>query len=173
MAECITDSLVTFPLPEMDPCYFCEIVRGNVERWNVIDETELTVTLLNGRQFEVGQCIVVPVRHAPTLLDLNDGEAAAVMAAAKRAARAMLRAFTPLPNGLLLYQNNGIGSGQEVPHFHMHVVPRGGESDWGFGPPHITRLEQARRPAHLDHVVVTDAKRQTVEQLRQAHINER
>ena len=48
MAECITHSLVTFPLPEMDPCYFCEIIRGNVERWNVSDETELTVTLLQG-----------------------------------------------------------------------------------------------------------------------------
>jgi diadenosine tetraphosphate (Ap4A) HIT family hydrolase len=84
------------------------------KRWNVIDETDLTVTLLNGRQFEVGQCIVVPVRHAPTLLDLNDGEAAAVMPAAKRTARDA-----------------------------------------------------------LDHVVVTAAKRQTVEQLRQAHFGER
>ena len=84
----------------------------------------------------------------------------------------MRRAFTPPPNGVLLYQNNGIGSGQEVPHFHMHVVPRGRESDWGFGPPHIARLGQPRPPTHLDHVVITDAKRQTVEQLRQAHINE-
>lgn len=108
------------PLPEMNPCYFCEIVEGNRERWNVIEDTELTLTVLNGRQFEVGQCVVLPVRHAPTLLDLTEQEGAAVMAAAKRLTRVMVKAFAP--DGVLLYQNNGVGSGQEVPHFHLHVV---------------------------------------------------
>ena len=149
-------------LPEMDPCYFCQIVDGSVEPWNVVEATSLTLTILNGRQFEVGQCIVVPVRHAPTLLDLTAGEEAAVMAAAKRLARAMIAAFDP--DGVLLYQNNGVGSGQEVPHFHLHVVPRRPGSDWGLGPPHIARLEHP--PAHLDHRVATDAKRQTADVLR-------
>ena len=26
------------------------------------------------------------------------------------------------PDGVLLYQNNGSGSGQEVPHFHLHIL---------------------------------------------------
>ena len=39
-----------FPLPKGDPCYFCEIIRGNADRWNVIEQTELTMTVLNGRQ---------------------------------------------------------------------------------------------------------------------------
>ena len=154
-----------FPLPAMDPCYLCEIVQGNSDRWNVIEHAELTVTLLNGRQFEIGQSMVLPVRHAPTLLDLTQREEAAIMAAAKRLTKVMVRAFAP--DGVLLYQNNGTGSGQEVPHFHLHVVPRRADSDWGFGPPHIAKLEKSRRPAHLDHAVVTDEKRRTVERLRQ------
>ena len=113
---------MTLPLPTGDPCYFCEIIRGHTDRWNVIEQTDFTMTILNGRQYEVGQCIVVPIRHAPTLLELEDEEAAAVMSSAKRLAEAMMRAFAP--DGLLLYQNNGLGSGQEVPHFHLHVVPR-------------------------------------------------
>lgn len=152
------------PLPEMNPCYFCEIVEGNRERWNVIEDTELTLTVLNGRQFEVGQCVVLPVRHAPTLLGLTEQEGAAVMAAAKRLTRVMVKAFAP--DGVLLYQNNGVGSGQEVPHFHLHVVPRRADSDWGLGPPHIARLERGRRPAHLDQAIVTDTKRQVVAHLR-------
>lgn len=56
---------MTFPLPEMNPCYLCEVVEGPTS-WNVVDRTELTVTILNGRQFEIGQCMVLPVRHAPT-----------------------------------------------------------------------------------------------------------
>lgn len=72
---------MSFPLPEGDPCYFCEIVNGNVERWNIVEQTDLTVTVLNGRQFEVGQCCVLPLRHAPTLLDLNEDEEASVLSA--------------------------------------------------------------------------------------------
>lgn len=154
-----------FPLPKVEACYFCQIVNGNSDRWNVIDDAELTITILNGRQFEVGQCMVLPVRHAPTLLDLSDDEAAAVMAAAKQITNVMVSEYAP--DGVLLYQNNGVGSGQEVPHFHLHVVPRRRDSDWGFGPPHIARLEKGNRPKHLDHAVVTEAKCETVEQLRQ------
>ena len=65
---------MSYPLPKGDPCDFCEIVEGNVERWNVIEQTGLTITVLNGRQFEVGQCMVLPIRHAPTLLDLHEEE---------------------------------------------------------------------------------------------------
>ena len=154
----------SFPLPETQSCYFCDIIDGRVERWNVVEQTELTMTVLNGRQFEAGQCIVVPIRHAPTLLELGEADAAAVMAAAKRLTRSMVRAFAP--DGVLLYQNNGTGSGQEVPHFHLHVVPRRAGSDWGYGPPHIARLQRPARPAHLDHTVVTDEKRATVDTLR-------
>lgn len=155
---------MSFPLPHMDPCYFCEIIEGKAEQWNVIEQDSLTVTMLNGRQFEVGQCLVLPVRHAPTLLDLTPDEESAVMAAARRLTHVMVREFAP--DGVLLYQNNGVGSGQEVPHFHLHVVPRHSESDWGLGPPHIARLEQERRMVQTDHEIITDLKRQTVERLR-------
>ena len=151
------------PLPEMDPCYLCGIAEQPAS-WNLIERTDLTITVLNGRQFEIGQCMVLPLRHAPTLIDLTESEEAAVMAAAKRLAKALIAEYTP--NGILLYQNNGVGSGQEVPHFHLHVVPRTPTSDWGFGPPHIARLEKSGRPPHRDHAVVSPGKVQTVENLR-------
>ena len=149
-------------LPDVDRCYFCEIVRAR-DRWNIVEEAALTLTMLNGRQYEMGQCIIVPTRHAPTLLDLTVEEEAAVMSAARRTAYALVKAFNP--DGILLYQNNGVGSGQEVPHFHLHVVPRTPGSDWGLGPSPIARLE-SRRPAQLDHTVVTEAKRHTADLIR-------
>lgn len=153
-----------FPMPEGDPCFFCEILNGNDNQWLFIEGDEQTVTLLNGRQFEIGQCVVVPRRHVPTVLDLNDIEGSAVLAAARRLSRAMVEAFSP--QGILLYQNNGLGSGQEVPHFHLHVVPRQPGSDWGFGPPHLARLEQEGRLKHHDHSVVTDRKLRAIRDIR-------
>ena len=151
-------------MPDGDPCFFCEVANGNQNQWQVIEESELTLTLLNGRQFEVGQCVVIPRRHAPTLLDLIEVEESAVMAAAKRIAQALVRSYSP--TGVLLYQNNGVGSGQEVPHFHLHVVPRQPDSDWGFGPPHLERLEKEGRLRHHDHLIITDDKLQTIEEIR-------
>lgn len=150
--------------PVTDACYFCEIIAGTSDQWNVVEKTGQTLIVLNGRQFEIGQCIVVPLRHAPTLLDLDEDEAAAVMNTAKRLSRAMVDLFRT--DGILLYQNNGVGSSQEVPHFHSHVVPRRDGSDSGFGPPHLAKLNESLGPPKHNYAVGSADKVQSVEQLR-------
>jgi histidine triad (HIT) family protein len=147
---------MNFAMPVMDPCPFCEIANRDHGDWSLIERTPLTVTLLNGRQYEAGQCIVLPLRHAPTLFDLNDAESGAVMQAAQRVGAAIQRLLEP--RALLLYQNNGLHGGQEVPHFHLHVVPRTPGSDWGLGPPHLARVEAGTLAAHLDYRVTTEEK---------------
>lgn len=133
----------------MDPCNFCEGMAGREERWAIIDESELTLTVINPWQFEVGQCCVITRRHVPLILDLTDEEGAAVARAAKRVAEALVHAFQPL--GILTFQNNGVYSGQESPHFHMHVVPRQKGSEWGIGPPQIATFEGAGRKKGTPH----------------------
>ena len=108
--------------------------------------------------------LVTNLDVAPTLLDLQAAEESAIMAAARRLAQALVATFSP--DGVLLYQNNGVGSGQEVPHFHLHVVPRQPGSDWGFGPPHLERLEREGRLRHHDHLLETDDKKRTVGEIR-------
>ena len=63
-----------FELPEMTPCVFCELIAGRLDK-GLVEETALTLTIVNIRQFEVGQVLVIPRRHAPTILDLTDEEA--------------------------------------------------------------------------------------------------
>jgi diadenosine tetraphosphate (Ap4A) HIT family hydrolase len=153
---------MNFRLPVMEPCPFCELARQD-SPWNLIERTPTTLTLLNGRQFEIGQCIVMPRRHAPTLLELTDEECGDVMRAAKRIG-ALLGA-TYRPEAMLLYQNNGIAVGQEVPHFHLHVVPRRAASNWTTGPRPLETANRANLGAHADHAVVTAEKLATVAEL--------
>jgi histidine triad (HIT) family protein len=125
-------------------CIFCERIAGTYpERWAVIDEDALTIAVINPRQYEEGQAMVVPRRHAPTLLDLTDAEAAGIFQHAQRIAKAMVAAFDP--DGITLWQNNGVASLQEVPHVHLHVVPRRYGSGYGEGPPHLAALTRADR----------------------------
>ena len=144
-------------LPIRDPCDLCEGIAGREERWGVIEENDHTLTVINPRQFEIGQCCVITRRHVATLLDLSDEECNAIIGSAKRVAHALVDTFSPL--GILTFQNNGVYSGQETPHFHFHVVPRQKGSDWGIGPPQLATFETAGRPRGTAHDSTGDAER--------------
>ena len=130
-------------LPVRDPCDLCEGMAGRDARWAMVEEGEHTLTVMNPWQFEVGQCCVITRRHVATLLELSAQECAEVLRAAQRLAQALVGAFDPL--GILTFQNNGVYSGQETPHFHFHVVPRQPGSDWGIGPPQLATFDGAGR----------------------------
>lgn len=142
-------------LPIRDPCDLC--VAGREERWKIVEEGEHTLTVINPWQFEVGQCCVITRRHVATLLDLSALECGAVMVSAQRLAAALVRTYRPL--GILTFQNNGVFSGQETPHFHLHVVPRQQGSDWGIGPPQLATFEGAGRTRGTLHDAGDDARR--------------
>ena len=152
-----------FELPVMNPCVFCEMLAGRVDK-GLVEETDLTLTIVNIRQYEVGQVFVIPRRHAPTILDLTDEESSALMDAVRRVSAAMVKAYSP--DGITLYNNNGLASMQEVPHFHMHVVPRRNSSLWGDGPLHIAALER-RSQDILDKVQIdTGREHEIAEEIR-------
>jgi histidine triad (HIT) family protein len=135
-------------LPRQDPCEICETLAGRSHA-PVVAQCELTCTVVTPVQFEIGQCCVVTRRHVGTLLELTDEESAAVLRAARQVARALLATYRPL--GILTFQNNGVYSGQEVPHFHFHVVPRQPGSDWGIGPPQLHKFPDAGRARGTIH----------------------
>ena len=143
-------------LPQVD-CVFCERIAGDRDDWAVIEETPDTISFVNPAQFEAGQSLVIPRRHAPMILDLTDGEAAAIMSAVRRLSKAIVDAYDP--DGVTIYQNNGVASLQAVPHCHVHVVPRRYNGGWGEGPPHIAPLERAERDRRLDRTPSGEAHR--------------
>lgn len=139
-----------FAMPRPPACFFCDPEREQAGR---VAGSQWTLTLVNPRQHQLGQVVVVTRRHCPTLLDLNEEETVDVMQAARCIAEAITRAYAP--DGVLMYQNNGVASGQEVPHFHLHVVPqRFSSSRWGNEPPHVAdalgRAFTPHEPTWLD-----------------------
>lgn len=142
-------------LPVKDPCDLC--IAAREEPWKIIDEGEHTLTVINPWQFETGQCCVITRRHVATLLDLSAQECAAILIEAKRVAEALVKTYNPL--GILTFQNNGVYSGQETPHFHFHVVPRQKGSDWGIGPPQLATFDGAGRKRGTPHDPSGDRQR--------------
>ena len=106
-------------LPHPERCAFCNIGAGS---WStIVEELDDTCAFLNPRQYGIGALLVIPKRHAPTVLDLEPAEASALMSHVRRLAQALALAFDP--SGLNIFQNNGVTAGQTVPHYHVHIVP--------------------------------------------------
>lgn len=102
-------------------CIFCRIVQQELPA-ALVYEDALTLAFMDIGQVTPGHVLVASRRHAATLLELTEAEAAAVMQTAQRMARAVQTAFAPA--GITLLQANGAAGGQTVAHFHLHVVPR-------------------------------------------------
>lgn len=120
-------------LPPSSPCAFCEYLTGE-RPYTILDRTDLTALLVTYEQRGRGHILVVPVRHCETILQIDKHERAAVMADVVRATTAIVGAFDP--EGVAVWQNNGIPAHQTVPHLHFHVagtLPEGG-THWGDVP---------------------------------------
>jgi histidine triad (HIT) family protein len=69
-----------------------------------------------------GHILVVPRRHRVDIWDVPPQEAASVMVAAQLMSEVVHDDLGAV--GVNLRQNSGRKAGQDVPHFHLHVVPR-------------------------------------------------
>jgi histidine triad (HIT) family protein len=105
----------------MTSCVFCRIVAKEIPA-AVVYEDEQTIAFMDAGQVNPGHVLVAAKGHAENLYELNDTQAAALLRAAARVARAIRDAFAP--QGLSVYQANGKAAWQTVFHYHMHLVPR-------------------------------------------------
>ncbi len=116
-------------IPVLKPCPFCRNLKDEIvadeectKRFAYIERLTEVAAVVNSYSSSPGSVLVVPVRHAPTVLDLAEEEALSVSRLVRRIAHAVHDAFDPI--GLNIFQNNGVASGQSIPHYHVHVVPR-------------------------------------------------
>lgn len=100
-------------------CPFCEIIQGRVAAAIVHRGDGVTAFLDRSPLFK-GHVLVVPDRHADTLLDLPTDGIAPLFAAVQQVARAVEKGLSA--GGSLVAVNNRVS--QSVPHVHVHVVPR-------------------------------------------------
>ena len=113
-------------VPELFPCPFCEYLAGT-RPYTILARGESVATLVTREQRGVGHLLVMPISHKPTLLELTNEEASAVMIAVRSAANAISSAYGV--RGISVWQNNGIPAHQTIPHVHFHVagtLPDGG-----------------------------------------------
>jgi histidine triad (HIT) family protein len=102
-------------------CLFCAIADGGIPSYKLYEDGHFYV-MLDRFPTCPGHVLILPKRHAENIFDLREDEAAGLIPLAQKIASA-IREVTGC-KGLNLLQNNGVAAGQEVMHFHLHLIPR-------------------------------------------------
>jgi len=102
-------------------CIFCAIIRGDAPA-HVLHEDEHTITFLDLFPVAEGHTLIVSKDHFENLFEGHGDALAAIGRNSIPMARAIRSAFTP--DGMAVYQANGVAAGQTVFHYHMHLIPR-------------------------------------------------
>lgn len=87
-----------------------------------IFENESAIVILDKNPMTQGHTLVIPKQHHETLTDLDSATVGELFETARNVTEAIERALHP--SGVNILQSNGERAGQEIPHVHVHVVPR-------------------------------------------------
>lgn len=104
-----------------DDCIFCSIVDGEIPA-RIVHETDDVVAFLDANPLAPGHTLVIPKTHAERVGDLDPDLAGAVFDAVAAIAPGVEAAVDA--DGANVGINDGEAAGQEVPHVHVHIVPR-------------------------------------------------
>jgi histidine triad (HIT) family protein len=103
-----------------ESCIFCRIIGGE-EMVSVVYEDNRAIAFLDVQPVSQGHTLVVSKEHFETLFDVPEDLLAHCMSVAKRIAPGMRRAVGA--QAINVFSANGKAGGQDVLHFHMHLIP--------------------------------------------------
>lgn len=134
-----------------DDCIFCSIIDGDISG-HIVHETEHAVAFLDANPLAAGHTLVVPRNHHGRIEDVPVEEAAELFGAVHQLVPKIEAAVGA--DSISVGINDGEAAGQEVPHTHIHIVPRF-EGDGG-GPFHaIAPQNEDPRKDELEIIATT------------------
>ena len=105
----------------MSDCIFCKIVAKDIPATVVYEEEDVLVFMDIGPIIK-GHALVISKKHYDPVTETPDEILARLHLVAKQIAQAQMNGLGA--DGVNIMQNNGVAAGQEVPHIHIHVIPR-------------------------------------------------
>ncbi len=101
----------------MESCIFCKIIARQIPA-EIIYEDETVLAFLDIHPTKPGHTLIIPKAHHKMMIDTPENIVADVFVKAKRL-------MTPLKQSLSADYVALSVVGVDVPHFHVHLIPRG------------------------------------------------
>jgi histidine triad (HIT) family protein len=100
-------------------CIFCRIIKKEIPA-KIIAETENSLAFLDAFPLTKGHTLVIPKKHHEKIQEISQKENADLF----ETVRKVIAKVDKLTGATLVAVHNGKESGQEVPHVHVHLIPR-------------------------------------------------
>ena len=110
-------------------CIFCKIASKEIPA-KILVETESSVGFLDAFPLAKGHVLVIPKKHYKKIQDLPTEINTDVFTMV----HSIISKVDSLTGATLVAIHNGKESGQEIPHVHVHLIPR--SKDDSAGPIH-------------------------------------
>lgn len=103
----------------MENCIFCKIIKGEIPSMTIYEDDVVKV-FLDINPTTNGETLIVPKKHIENMLDLDDKTLSHIHKISKEIYNVLREKLNI--DGLTLVQNNFYG--QEIKHYHVHLIPR-------------------------------------------------
>ena len=104
----------------MENCIFCKIIAGEIPS-STVYEDDLIKVIMNINPNTNGHLLVLPKTHVENLLDTSNEVITHSLDVVRNTIYPQLKEKLNC-KGLTLAQNNEYG--QEIKHYHLHLIPR-------------------------------------------------
>ena len=124
----------------MEDCIFCKIIKGELPS-KTIYEYDLIKVIMNINPSTDGHLLVLPKEHYVNIMDIKEDIVVYSLKVIKDTLYPLLKERLNC-QGLTLAENNELG--QEIKHFHIHLIPRYPEdgADFNYDESKLSDLDQ-------------------------------
>jgi histidine triad (HIT) family protein len=114
----------------MSDCPFCNILAGDLPA-SIVFQDELCSGVMDIQPINPGHLLIMPNDHIEDLASLSPEVVSHMFLVAQQAAQAIRRSGIQC-EGINLFLADGKAAMQEVPHVHLHIIPRYQDDGFGF-----------------------------------------
>ena len=107
-------------------CVFCKIISGKISTI-FLKETPNSICFLDAFPLAKGHVLVIPKNHHQKIQDMSVEENMDLFSLV----HLIISKVDSITGSTLVAVHNGVDAGQEVPHVHVHLVPRSKDDSAG------------------------------------------
>lgn len=107
-------------------CIFCKISSKEIPT-KIITETQSSIAFLDAFPLAKGHALVIPKNHHEKIQDMTLEENSDLFSTVHK----LISKVDKLTGSTLVAIHNGKDAGQEIPHVHVHLVPRSASDSGG------------------------------------------
>jgi len=111
-------------------CIFCKIIKGELLSSRVYEDEDI-LAFIDIKPINKGHVLVIPKKHFELVSEMDKTDINKIMVVAWKIGLAIRKSGIKC-EGIDFFLADGEAAGQEVPHVHLHVIPRFLNDGFGF-----------------------------------------